>query len=174
MNKSVLISIRPQWCELIASGKKTIEVRKTCPKLETPFKCYIYCTLQGSPEAFALWDKDVAKWNREGWGDRKGKVIGEFICGHILDIPSRGVDHNFDYCYESLKAFGNDDIEPYITVIKKSCIGKAELNAYGKSAHHLYGWHIINLVIYDKPKELAEFGMKRAPQSWCYVSEARG
>ena len=42
--KSVLISIRPKWCELIASGKKTIEVRKTRPNIETPFKCYIYCT----------------------------------------------------------------------------------------------------------------------------------
>lgn len=42
--KSVLISIQPKWCELIASGKKTIEVRKTKPKLETPFKVYIYCT----------------------------------------------------------------------------------------------------------------------------------
>lgn len=44
MSKSVLISINPKWCELIASGKKTVEVRKTRPKLETPFKCYIYCT----------------------------------------------------------------------------------------------------------------------------------
>lgn len=42
--KSVLISIQPRWCELIASGKKTIEIRKTKPKLETPFKVYIYCT----------------------------------------------------------------------------------------------------------------------------------
>ena len=46
--KAVLISIQPKWCELIASGKKTIEVRKTKPKLETPFKCYIYCT-QNTP-----------------------------------------------------------------------------------------------------------------------------
>ena len=49
MRKSVLISIQPKWCELIANGKKTIEVRKTKPKLETPFKCYIYCTRQGRP-----------------------------------------------------------------------------------------------------------------------------
>lgn len=42
--KAVLISIQPKWCEMIASGKKTIEVRKTRPKIETPFKCYIYCT----------------------------------------------------------------------------------------------------------------------------------
>ena len=44
MSKAVLISIRPKWCEKIASGEKTIEVRKTRPKLHTPFKCYIYCT----------------------------------------------------------------------------------------------------------------------------------
>ena len=42
--KAVMLSIKPKWCELIASGKKTIEVCKTKPKLETPFKCYIYCT----------------------------------------------------------------------------------------------------------------------------------
>lgn len=42
--KSVMISIKPKYCELIASGKKTVEVRKTRPKIETPFKCYIYCT----------------------------------------------------------------------------------------------------------------------------------
>ena len=46
--KSVLISIKPKWCELIANGEKTIEVRKTKPKLETPFKCYIYCA-KGKP-----------------------------------------------------------------------------------------------------------------------------
>ena len=42
--KSVLMSINPRWCELIANGKKTVEIRKTKPKLEPPFKCYIYCT----------------------------------------------------------------------------------------------------------------------------------
>ena len=43
--KCVMLSIRPQWCEKIASGKKTIEVRKSAPK-EVPFKAYIYCTSQ--------------------------------------------------------------------------------------------------------------------------------
>lgn len=42
--KSILQSIKPQYCELIARGKKTIEVRKTRPKLDVPFKVYIYCT----------------------------------------------------------------------------------------------------------------------------------
>lgn len=44
MSKAVLLSIAPRWCELIARGKKTVEVRKTRPKIDTPFKCYIYMT----------------------------------------------------------------------------------------------------------------------------------
>ena len=44
VERAVLISIQPKWCELIASGRETIVVRKTKPKIPTPFKCYIYCT----------------------------------------------------------------------------------------------------------------------------------
>ena len=44
--QAVLISIQPGWCELIASGKKTVEVRKTMPLLPTPFKAYIYETFE--------------------------------------------------------------------------------------------------------------------------------
>lgn len=66
MSKAVMISIRPKWCEKIARGEKTIEVRKTRPKkLKNPFKCYIYCT-QGRD----------ARRLRGSWG----KVIGEFTC----------------------------------------------------------------------------------------------
>lgn len=67
--KAVLISIRPKWCELIASGHKTIEVRKTRPKPETPFKVYIYQTLPKSGD----------------WNDRDGHVIGEFVCDEIIE-----------------------------------------------------------------------------------------
>lgn len=69
--KSVLISIQPKWCELIASGEKTIEVRKTAPKLKTPFKCYIYCTLgKGLQDTLLTADRCRVL---------NGKVIGEFV-----------------------------------------------------------------------------------------------
>ena len=42
MSKAVLLSIRPNWCKLIASGRKTVEVRKNEPKLDKPFRCFIY------------------------------------------------------------------------------------------------------------------------------------
>lgn len=39
--KAVLLSIKPEWCYEIANGYKTMEIRKDCPNLDTPFKCYI-------------------------------------------------------------------------------------------------------------------------------------
>lgn len=66
--KAVLISIKPKWCDLIRRGRKTVEIRKTCPKLEVPFKVYIYETMDG--------------------GRGSGLVFGEFVCTGF-DVFSR-------------------------------------------------------------------------------------
>lgn len=149
MSKAVLISIQPDWCKKILSGEKTVEVRKTRPKLETPFKVYIYCT------------KTAEGWLRtvpvQGWQRLDGFVIGEFTCYKIDTIQRMGIDNNFDYCYLSLNEFGNDDIATEIRDIRKSCIPKPELNSYGKSAPELFAWHISDLKAYDNPKPLSDF-----------------
>lgn len=172
--REVLISTRPKWCEKICHeiGKdkmdkpiyeKRIEVRKSAPK-EVPFKCYIYCSKDNANEIMLL--KNYK--NRFIFGDYRnadghfytianGKVIGEFICDKIDRLQKRGIDNNFDYCYLSLNEWGNDDIAVEITDIKKSCITKADLNKYGVNVQWLYAWHISDLKIYDKPKELSEF-----------------
>lgn len=197
--KAVLISIQPKWCELIASGKKTVEVRKTKPKLEVPFKVYIYCTLQGSNDFFKELQERfgeyeaLSKWNRENWGIRKGKVIGEFVCDKIYDITP----------YFDTPTFPNQYICGWGYGKEFDCLSFEELTAYlnGKQG---YGWHISDLVIYDKPKELKQFqkpcihegydcsgcemaywtwangyegcmleeGLQRPPQSWCYVERS--
>ena len=83
-NKAVLLSVRPEWCKKILSGEKTVEVRRTCPVHGTPFKVYIYCTLAGSDNLFMdVLNRDVAAWNRGGWPEKKGRVIGEFTCDKI-------------------------------------------------------------------------------------------
>lgn len=178
----VLISIKPKWCELTANGEKTVEVRKTKPKLNTPFKCYIYCTLPPKEEllnfgSFREYANELIRLqdgrivydygmrvccdieNRPYSQDNFlcKKVIGEFVCDRIDTIRKRGIDDNFDYCYLSLDKWGNDDIEPEITAVKNSCVLKDDLNDYGKNSRMLYGWHISNLKIYDEPKELGEF-----------------
>ena len=177
MSKAVMLSIRPKWVEKIANGEKTIEVRKTKPKLDTPFKCYIYCTLQGCNEFFRVdLGRDVAKWNRGKWADRKGNVIGEFICDRIYELAP--LNH------------APDDVE------KQACLTREEIVNYLKGTG--YGWHISDLRIYDTPRELSEFqratdpcdscyaeytwectdckkfggNIKRPPQSWCYVDDA--
>lgn len=196
--KAVMISIQPKWCELIASGKKTVEVRKTRPKIETPFKVYIYETL-GKKEKLGF-----VSYVYEG----QGKVIGEFVCKKVdriahcgtcnNDIRLRIVDENI--CFKEL------DYE-YLTKCK---LHYPEIDEYSNGGD-VYGWHISDFVLYDKPKELGEFAafceglkpyqcdkceysytesnesigtyhgcgcdnlkpLKRPPQSWCYVEERR-
>ena len=175
MSKSVMLSIRPKWCGKIISGEKTVEVRKTRPKLETPFKCYIYCTKSGDARRLV---------------GECGKVIGEFTCERIYKIDKDSTDFLF-------KAGG-------LSVYKKAaeekcalCVAMTDDELHGYLGHcQGYGWHISNLKIYDTPKELSkfprpfencidkvcdEFGcascenggyIKRPPQSWCYVEES--
>lgn len=135
--KSVMISIKPKWCELIASGRKTIEVRKTRPKLETPFKCYIYCTKpKYEHEDFIRIDCQKIQF----YGGQK--VIGEFVCDEILQF-------NRDDYNSPAYDISDDDLN-------RTCLFQEDLYKYagGKT---LYGWHISDLVIYDEPRELSEF-----------------
>ena len=143
MEKDVLISIRPNWCEKILSGYKTLEIRKTRPKLKTPFKCYIYQTMTGYVSK--------SKENDILVPIAYGKVIGEFVCDRI--------QKTFD------PAGGLVDVVD----CKMSCVTPKEIIRYadGKA---LYFWHISDLKIYDTPKQLADFGLSRPPQSWCYLT----
>ena len=194
--KAVLISIRPEWCEKIVNGEKTIEVRKSRPKLTPPFKVYIYCTKDARKQFWTGPRYSYADDHSHNAFDKcgNGKVIGEFVCDRIDKIWKRGCPENFDYCYLSLNKWGNDDIASEINDITASCLSKNELNLYGAKVPWLYGWHISNLKVYDKPRELSLFVkpydakacphptviecgdctkcyIKRAPQSWCYVEE---
>jgi predicted transcriptional regulator len=79
-----------------------------------------------------------------------GKVIGEFVCDEIIEAECGS------YCL----------LPP-----AKTRVSILDLLNYadGKT---IYGWHIpIKVDIYDEPKELSEFGLSKAPQSWCYVKE---
>lgn len=169
MKKSVLISIRPKWCELIANGKKTIEVRKTRPKLETPFKVYVYCTRfkHGDPDSMINLKGRTSFFMPKG-----GAVIGEFVCDKILDWhyipdPDESADPG-SMAYDVLTKDG-----------EKTGLEYDDFEDYGKGAP-LYGWHISEVVIYDRPKELKQFQipttyparrMSGPPQSWCYAEE---
>ena len=157
MSKAVMLSIRPKWCEKIVSGEKTIEVRKTRPKLDTPFKCYIYCTLQGCNEFFRVdLGRDIAKWNRGKWADRKGKAIGEFICDRIdwiTHVGYTGIPGLVETCICDAATMRTS---PVGGLLNAACLTSKMLNDY-LACGDGYGWHITDLRIYDAPRELGEF-----------------
>ena len=148
--KAVMISIKPQWVEKILIGKKTIEVRKTVPKLETPFKCYIYET-RGKSETPIVYEDGYMDFHG------RGEVVAEFVCNKI----DRYVPMLFK---------GQDYYQGYLDEEYRACVSHKELVEYGKGKT-LYGWHISDLEVYETPKGLGEFGVKKPFQSWGYVEE---
>ena len=173
MSKAVLISIRPEWVKKILDGEKTLEVRKNRPNMETPFKVYIYCTAGNlSYEVSSGLFCNIS-------GGRL--VVGEFTCNTVTNL------------FSNSRFWLNEDD------VLQTCLSAAEIRKYADGANGLYGWHISDLVIYDKPKELCEFKglckieadcgccpyynytkmdcdgrtIKRPPQSWCYVEELK-
>lgn len=180
MDKAILLSIRPEWCEKIASGRKTMELRRGKPKLPEPFKCYIYCTgggpyLNRHNGKLYFEEKDFLGGRGAGLYERlSGRVIGEFVCDRIMR-----------QCQMQ-----NADLAEQQSLVKRERIFEY---ANGKE---VYGWHISNLKIYGTSKPLSEFhrlctpacnfsnecggssatgclfGIERPPQSWCYVEDA--
>lgn len=171
---AALFSIRPEPVSYIAQGVKEWEFRTKPPKIETPFKGYIYCT---SVKSMSL--ADYVKVHKATGGridEWHGKVIGEFICDEIIEVSHNGFVNPFAINRE---------------VLQKGHLSNSEFLAY--TDHYrkdLSALHISQLVIYDKPKELNEFrtpknihrvanshswildGYKkiaRPPQSWCRV-----
>ena len=80
--KVVILSLQPKWCELVASGRKTVEVRKSKPKLELPFKVFIYQTKQSW--VYNVYN-EIADWQR--------KIRGEFVCDEIYNIGYSPYNH---------------------------------------------------------------------------------
>lgn len=162
--KAVLISIRPEWVEKILAGKKTLEVRKNRPKLETPFKCYIYRTKGTVPHIIN------GEWVQMEVG---GTIIAEFTCDRIDEYDDDTIS---SYQHEDYARWNDFDLD-------RACMNPEDFQNYA-NGKWLYGWHISNLKIYDDPKQLSEFKglrktkfgyapveIKRPPQSWCYVEE---
>ncbi len=196
MNPAVMLSIRPEWCEKILNGKQTVAVCKTFPHDHMPFKCYIYCTKPKKRHKsiggfYGFEDELYRKPNGEiKCGDStelvlcknisennflSGMVVGEFVCDR------------FDNLFRNSR-FWLEEWE------KPTCMTAKELLKYSKGSESLYAWHISDLKIYDKPKELSLFKrnttrrvynrqsgrfetthfngeVHEPPKSWCYVEE---
>ena len=184
--KAVLISVQPKWCKLIFNGQKIIEVRKTRPLIDMPFKVYVYCTKQkltkkecmhsylhkNEPKACKKYG-EITTWCSIGdvhvnsntpWSFRSygmhGKVIGSFVCDKVEKIMVKAD------CVITMGEYWK-----LLKIAKEACLSKQELKDYIGVGGNGYGWHITEPKLFDKPRELGEFGIARAPMSWQYVEE---
>lgn len=105
---------------------------------EVPFKDYIYCSYGDMKTNYYL--------------KGRGKVIGEFICDKVDEYTFSHYKAEYRVTHDEQKSM---------------CLNQPELIRYGKGKT-LYGWHISDLKIYDKPKELSEFYRPCSYSGICY------
>lgn len=168
-NEGNLDDIRPQWCEKIFNGSKTIEVRKSRPSIDMPFTVYVYQTKIKGKKGDSFMVVDALNENLGC-----GKVIGSFVCDRIREIIPLGL-RGFKLGAEWLK---------------EMCLSKEQLDEYG-GLKTLYSWHITEPKLFDKPRDITEFVLygkcaedckdrmtckyfkrtflKRPPMSWYYI-----
>lgn len=182
--KAIMVNAPPSICEKVANGDCTILVKKSMPKIDAPFKCYLYCMkaktigdiiLCKSEENAKLFGYNTVKGINKGFAENediklKSKVIGEFICDRLIQ-------YNCDRDFQEYFVAGY--LGAYMP-LREMYLTQKDLMEYGKG-ETLYGWHISNLTIYDEPKELTEFFtpigkrpsymLERPFSSWGYVEE---
>ena len=157
MSNSILMSIKPEFCNLIAAGEKTIEIRKTLPaKIKPPYKVYFYCTQGGifyrTPKNAFRWMLSNSKRLRKKLINKdntilNGKVIGEFICDKEYPVAY--------YLYDGRLVYNE-------SILKETCLTKTEIANYA-NGKDVDGLHISDLVVYDEPKELEDFAKANFP-----------
>lgn len=128
----ILASLKPYYYYLIGERKKTIEVRKTALK-NLPQDIAFY--MSKDEKSFAKIPKEFQEKYRKHFG----KVGMKVVCNDVDKIIP---DYQFGYL--DYLALG----DTYLSI--------EQIQSYGKGKT-LYGWHITDLKIYDKPKELSEF-----------------
>ena len=217
MKKAILISIRPKYVRKILLGEKTLEIRRTCPKIwkwfytdgkplrePEPIEVYIYCTKENNAllhkNIADIWwveDKDFRAKNRrlgiEQQPSYNGKVVAKFTLNKVekISLPyTKFGKLEWVGCEEerTLQTISLDEKD----LLKLSCLTESEIYKYLNFNKKPcgYAWHIDNLEIFDKPKELSEFKIKhypqfagmvkneshyelvplvKSPQSWCYI-----
>ena len=141
--KAVMLSLRPQWCEKIFSGEKTIEVRKSRPSIDMPFKVLVYET-KGATDT--PWVDEDGHFIYKG----RGEVIGSFVCDRVTCCQA--------YCGESGEKHLTNLFEDEV---KRTCLTEHEMFDYivgkGKKEGTGWLWHITEPKLFDKPRGLTEF-----------------
>ena len=96
--------------------------------------------------------KDKPRFEQSAFSEElsNGKVIGEFVCDWVESTPLWRIKGNTGFL---AKRTEREALLP-----TRACLSLEELKKYiGSENKLIYGWHISDLVIYDKPRELSGF-----------------
>lgn len=137
----ILASLKPYYYYLIGERKKTIEVRKSALK-NLPQDIVFY--MSKDEKSFAKIPKEFQEKYRKYFGKIGMRVICDEVdkWKYLPDCYSEDKDEKMYYISSADGA--------------AACLTYDEIENYGESKT-LYGWHISDLKIYDKPRELSEF-----------------
>ncbi len=114
----------------------------------------------------------------------KPKYVDEIIKGNKTfefrkNIPKRKVDKVVIYCSSPvMKIIGEFEVkqihsgspkEIWNLTVGKRGINKKEYNVYYNEKNKAYAYEIDNLYVYEQEKNLIDFNIKSAPQSFMYL-----
>ena len=182
----ILASIKPYYYYLIAEEKKKIEVRKMALK-NLPQDIAFY--MSKDEKSFAKIPKEFQEKYRKHFG----KIGMRIVCDEVEEF------HEWELSPQGKFAdFERERLENFLTA---ACLSEEEVVRYRENLPYfkpLYGWHISDLKIYDKPKPIMQFykpcpikikncpvcelystytgccmnNIDRPPQSYMFVEEA--
>lgn len=165
---AVLISIKPEWVQKILNGEKTIEFRLTMPKYQLPCKVYIYCT-KSKPNLCDRRNANITLADFEFVNNPSsddvvlnGKVVAEFTLNKVDKIGLADAFRKYGlWLMNDETVLEDSQIEQ---ILSDSCLTYNQLTDYigcgdveDWTFENGYAWHIDDLKIYDKPKELSDF-----------------
>lgn len=147
---AILTSLKLWYAYQIYKGNKTLEIRKSSPK-NLPQTNYFYITTSSRADLKRIPEKDRVMC--ENW---LGKIPFEFTLKRIdtIEICDPDILINGKQCKQA-----NLQKECQVSINNiMSYIGYGnDHDGWGRDWDKGYLWHIDNLKIYDKPKELSDF-----------------
>lgn len=150
--KAVLVSLKPYYYYLVGEGIKKIEVRKGMPKAED-WNRDTFFYMSKDEKSFAKIPKEFQEKYRKHFG----KVGLRFVCDRI----------------DEFLVFENGTVQYWnCHDLEKSCLTYSKIANYIGNNKKGYAWHISDLIVYDKPKELSDFyAMCNIPESRCKLCD---
>lgn len=160
---SILISEPPEQVANILNGKQSIIISKTAPKewkdyisekskeKPKPKTGYVYCTNPHAKKVLSLFTADFQPYLNTCRSICNGRVVASFTLMEVekINCETYPSDDSYQFRHEYFPEKSTED-----EILRKSCISGLEPYLDGCEG---YAWHISDLQIFDKPKNIWEF-----------------